>query len=473
MRVLIVEDDPSIYELVEDIVTELLPGREIAVASDKSSALQAIDEAEAYELLICDLKVPTSSVAADASEAHGLAVHSQFSARFPGVPVIFLSGFAADNAQILTDLVGAGGQTLILPDDDPIPLVQLSEKANLVKFRSRLEGIAQRLNQVDALALESTDDVPEVDKRIMRLALAYQSMKKGRVKLVHGGMAGSRTYRLDGFGAGSEVNVQLFVKVDTATSVQDERNRFQLHVPGRLRPGAYASFVAHIGALSGGQQALVFRFGDYVTGSAFDNLPKDGAGTVRSIREAVAPWQSAGADGHVSVGDLRARRFSDEFMEATGLLARPDAARIESSSFDAPVCICHGDLHGDNALMSGASACLIDFGDVELALSCIDPITLEMSLWTHRRGRELSGGWPTTANASRWWDLDAYLAGCPHPEFVTACREWAWESAGGDERCLVAVVYSHSLRQLKYDDTSDELAMAFVDGALARWRELS
>ncbi len=91
-----------------------------------------------------------------------------------------------------------------------------------------------------------------------------------------------------------------------------------------------------------------------------------------------------------------------------------------------------------------------------------------MSLLFHLNGPlrgagEGFGAWPTAEQATIWGNIDAYVVGCPAEAFVRACRAWAHRSAAG-QREIAATAYSYLVRQLKYDDTNKELALALLAG---------
>ena len=89
---------------------------------------------------------------------------------------------------------------------------------------------------------------------------------------------------------------------------------------------------------------------------------------------------------------------------------------------------------------------------------------LELSLIFHPE-TILDASWPTIRQARLWGDLDAYLEDCPYEVYVRSCRRWAEEVSAGKREILV-VAYSYLLRQLKYEDTNKELALALLDGVM-------
>lgn len=73
-----------------------------------------------YDLIICDLRIPPSSVSAEADESHGLAVHALARDLSPGTPLMFLTAYPVSGAtrrQLslgeVNSLLGLGRQALV------------------------------------------------------------------------------------------------------------------------------------------------------------------------------------------------------------------------------------------------------------------------------------------------------------------------------------------------------------------------
>jgi hypothetical protein len=112
---------------------------------------------------------------------------------------------------------------------------------------------------------------------------------------------------------------------------------------------------------------------------------------------------------------------------------------------------------------------LIDYGDIADGPPALDPVTLELSGIFHPDGVFYSSEWPSVETAKKWGELDAYLSGCPHRDFVRGCRAWALDVAAGS-REIAATAYSYLLRQLKYADTNKDRALALIEGVRAYYQ---
>ena len=233
-------------------------------------------------------------------------------------------------------------------------------------------------------------------------------------------------------------------------------------------PCRYTMKACHVGIRCTHKLAGVF-FGlaNGFNESAFDvarNAPERSEAVIRSVKDATARWIAGVPETRKTVRELRQRLLTDESLnqirEAFNLNWIAD---FEAREIQTRWACCHGDLHGCNVLVSQAQVTLIDFGDVGDGPASLDPITLELSLLFHPDAPDRAGRWPSTNQARRWGDLDAYLENCPFPEFVRECRNWALRVAVGKREVAVSA-YSYLARQLKYDDTDKDRALALLDG---------
>ena len=90
MKVLLVENDRT---LIRALVEELraIP-IEVSVAESRDSAFSALEDSD-FDLVTCDLKIPSQDGALDEDVQHGFAVSNRVAEISPGVPVIILSAF--------------------------------------------------------------------------------------------------------------------------------------------------------------------------------------------------------------------------------------------------------------------------------------------------------------------------------------------------------------------------------------------
>src|SRR2546428_4533854 len=114
MRLLIIDVDQSIVEVIEDGCTGL-PNLQLAVAGSRDTALALVTNCD-FDLVVCDLRLPTSEGAIDADTAHGLQVFTELRSRCPGTPILILSAYGT--LDIVSDFLAQGHR------DDPFGLGQ-------------------------------------------------------------------------------------------------------------------------------------------------------------------------------------------------------------------------------------------------------------------------------------------------------------------------------------------------------------
>jgi len=83
-RILLVEDDPAVRQVLEDHLVEA--GFEVVAAPGTAAALEMTGAEDPFDLLLVDLVMPTD-------QPNGLAFAATTRAQTPEVPVIFITGY--------------------------------------------------------------------------------------------------------------------------------------------------------------------------------------------------------------------------------------------------------------------------------------------------------------------------------------------------------------------------------------------
>jgi len=110
MRILVVDDDPSVAEMIAEAVRTL--GHEALVALDGTEGLRLL-ESTAVQGVFLDLVMPGLG---------GLAVLTRIRSRFPHVPVVILSAHAGDEET--REALALGASEVIMK---PAGLAQFTE----------------------------------------------------------------------------------------------------------------------------------------------------------------------------------------------------------------------------------------------------------------------------------------------------------------------------------------------------------
>jgi CheY-like chemotaxis protein/Ser/Thr protein kinase RdoA (MazF antagonist) len=472
MRILLVEDDKGMAELLHEAFAEA--PIDICHVESRESALAALESRGPFDLAICDLKLPASDSSRDIDIAHGLAVCDHISDAAPGTPIIVFSSFGS------LELLGkrlARTSTRDVTGGEPRPMLDHVDKGLLEQF---VDDVIAFACDIEALHAEieiswggAAVDLTEFERRVL---LIYARRKGGitvRARSFDGGRSSARTLSFEVHGESARLAGRVLGKINSLADFEDERKRYDRYVAPLLPAARYASLVEEVRAGAGDRGMAVYSLagGDF-SATLFDVLrdhPGESDATLQILEATTKPWVDAKEAVSLTLGDVRREMISDAaFLEQRARLGDAPVEDAEARAvyvFRTPA---HGDLHGGNVLVDEhGNPLLIDFGRVGLAIASLDPVTLELSAVLHPDAQIDLKGWPTQEQAEAWASLDGYLVNCPISDFISKCRRWAYEVARGDREVLAAA-YSYAARQLQYDSVDQVLAVAFARGAVFR-----
>src|SRR5438552_8653203 len=95
MRTLLVEDDEEFVKELLQVLGDLDGPPDVTVVQSRNRAYQQL-EGNFFDLIILDLKIPTTDSALDASPDHGRAVFGHALHFSPGTPIFILTGSPAE-----------------------------------------------------------------------------------------------------------------------------------------------------------------------------------------------------------------------------------------------------------------------------------------------------------------------------------------------------------------------------------------
>ena len=114
LRILLVDDDPVVREVLATQVTDA--GYAVAEATDGTAVLELLDRGERFDILVSDLAMPGLD---------GLALIREAQRRQPGLPAILVTGYAGDAAALA---VGAAVDGAFMLVRKPVSGAQLADR---------------------------------------------------------------------------------------------------------------------------------------------------------------------------------------------------------------------------------------------------------------------------------------------------------------------------------------------------------
>jgi signal transduction histidine kinase len=102
LRLLLVDDDAGVRETAREVLTEL--GHEVVAAASGAAALAILRERQDFDVLLADFAMP---------EMTGVQLAGQVAELLPGLPILFLSGYA--DSEVLRSWSERGYRTLNKP----------------------------------------------------------------------------------------------------------------------------------------------------------------------------------------------------------------------------------------------------------------------------------------------------------------------------------------------------------------------
>jgi two-component system OmpR family response regulator len=141
LSVTIIDDDPAICEMVRDTIEKKFPGSAIAIFNTGEDALAAMTA----EPNIAVLDYQLDTVKADAM--NGIQILSKLKARYPNLPVIFLTG--QDRIEVASNTIKYGAYDYIVKNETAFHKLELAltQLANLRTLK-KSNGFQKTMNLV-------------------------------------------------------------------------------------------------------------------------------------------------------------------------------------------------------------------------------------------------------------------------------------------------------------------------------------
>lgn len=465
-HILVVEDDEEFIAALLEIGSSLNPTPAITVAKSRDLAIELL-KAEHFDFAILDLNIPTRENGLDKDPAHGKYVFHNARVVTPGLKILVLTQSPSDD--FIDDLLEHKHDADVWSEGTAVGTVEFLRKLRFDEVPERIEAVVKAVAGLSEVEL-SLDGVnlTLAEDRLVRIVARRQRAARCRVSRLGGGKSGSSTFKLSMHDQAGTPMRSIFAKLGDRSKVFEENARFDGHVvnlDGNATPRKIA-LIEFGGCRTCG---IFYQLADGFPDAIFAVLNDDddrAASAVRSVRELLLPWSGGEVQQRRSIRELRQDWLTD--AKASDLHAKFGldwADAFEGREIQTRHRCVHGDLHGENILVSKeGGAVVIDYGDVQPSASSYDAISLELSAVLQPKAPLRS--WPDDAACERWNDVEVYVDGAHIPAFIRECRKWADDVSAG-RREMAACAYVYLLRQLKYDDVDHSRVLALMTGVRA------
>lgn len=452
MRILLVEDNKSFADNVIATLRNISDNFSIFNAKGRDSSIAAIKE-RFFDLIILDLNIPTVDDELDGAVDHGQAVFYEAQANCPGTPIYILTGSEPD--KFCLDLARHGSKIDLWGTGKEIPGVLYFPKDDANRLVHEVVSLAELLGGTDKITINTRGKnitlSPE-QKRTLRIFTRANGGSSCEISRL-GGLSDAIVLRVTVHDFRQNVRALCVAKLGLAEKISKEIQSFESDVK-LLKMGAFAPVVKHLNQGLKGFAGVFYSLAEGYDSTLFDAVANDISSVpeiIDQVRSGLERWTAAKKVERVKISRIRQRVLSDsaldDILEKFNL---PFVKEIEEIEVDASISCIHGDLHGANILVNPKYIpVLIDFGDVGEGYTCLDPVTLELSMVFHPDGSALGLAGPLLKLIERWPDIETYIESNQLKPAIVACRDWAHDVGGGD-KAVLAAGYAFGIRQLKY-----------------------
>ena len=469
--ILVVEDDDDYIAELQGIISEFGGRANTTFVTNRNDAVAKL-ESDFFDLAILDLKIPTAAGTTDHDSEHGKYVFQHVRSVTPGTKILVLTGSPSDD--FISPLLAQKHVSDIWSEGTKVDTVEFLRKIDIEQAPEKISRVVSAIHALSEIELQTNGlNLSTGEDRLVRIFAKQFHAVTCSVYPIGAGKSGARPLRLQMFDQTGAPIREVVAKLGELSRMQDEDARHDAHVV--LLDGAATPRKMKLLEFGAGPMAGIFyQLAGGYDASMFKAMVKEdalAATAVAATTHALAGWSKDRNQERRSIASIRVQWVSNE--RAAKLHAEYGltwAAEFESRQIQTRWCCVHGDLHGENILVSpDGGVVVIDYGDVGFGAAAYDPMTLEMSA-VLQDNPTLGPDWPTADACRQWHDLETYLVGCPMPEFIRACRSWSEKLMVG-RRELAACAYSYLLRQLKYPDTDKDRILALLDGVHGCWED--
>ena len=193
-HILVVEDDLKFVAAIQEVLAALSPGANVRVAHSRDSAIALLNEAF-FDIMVLDLRIPTTDGAMDADSQHGLAVFRRTQTVASGTPVLVLTGSSADD--FVDDLAQSAKQINVWGDGRTVRTVDFLQKYKFDSFQERLRPSISSIDALGGVELDrGTAVLTTAEDRLIRIFAKRYDGRRAVVSALGGGLSGAKVLRL-------------------------------------------------------------------------------------------------------------------------------------------------------------------------------------------------------------------------------------------------------------------------------------
>jgi CheY-like chemotaxis protein len=464
MKVLHVEDQPEFFEITKAQLTKIV-GVEVFHASTHTEALSLLEDHH-IDYAILDLAIPYQSLTDNPDKAHGVSVAHKIRTQYPGTPILI---FSAQSTEEEAEKFEEDDTHINFWDGKYKNIVKIRNKRKLPEVIQLIKEANQSLIFLNQIEVIHNDKLvlDNIQTRVIQLFCIHKNAIAAKVESLDEGLSTSKVLRVTLLNdLGKEFFLAL-AKIDDKESIEAETDNFNSYIQ-RLPVACFPSFLDQYFAGCGQVKGVFFQYAENFSSDYFSLLlssDQQAQKLIFEIKSLFNNWNIDKAPKLLQISEIRNFLCSDKkFNQIKHYLQDLNIDEFEQKSLRVTMTIQHGDLHGKNILVSeNNQPLIIDYGDIKIAPSTIDAVTLELSPFFHPSSRDKVN--LIDGLAENWFDDVNYIKYCEFPLAFKTLREWARENAILRKE-YAAVVYAYAVRQLTYEDTNKEFAIKLIHSAI-------
>jgi CheY-like chemotaxis protein len=471
MKILFVEDHDLFADSVKMHLSSIIDLASVTHVRSRDEARELLST-EFFDLLILDLAILESSGGLSAERQFGEDVFRHSQARCPGLPIFFLTTSEPDD-----ELMGFMRETDrydIWGEGQEVSALDYCNKVRSTDaFFESIGKMAKAVNSLQEISIDTRGRKLELSDSYERAIRVYTRQKGSdviEVRPLDGGKSRARVLHGLVKNADDEVIVSSVLKLGPLAAIEQERLAYERDVTN-LPNGSYTPMTGTVLKGTCGAGVLIYSLAETFDRNIFSLLlasDEEAATAVSSVADSMRRWTIAGRIATKSVEEIRHRLLWEEDFLAAAAKYAVDYSHYERTNVRHRISCIHGDLHGGNILVDrAAKPILIDFGEVGEGATALDPVSLDLSIFFHPDAVELGLRAKAEEALLHWRDPAIYQERHPFPKFAKACREWAYDIAGGD-RAVDAAAYTYLVRQLKFDSVDHAPTLALLANITVR-----